>query len=110
MASPRADVEKVRSCLRRLLRVQLTDGRVVEGTLDCYDNLGNMILSNTIDVSNKSKSQRAHRIGLVLVPGHAQVTVYGLRDDDHRSAAVLAERVSLLSVHPEDTDSSQSIL
>jgi len=104
----RTDVEKVRGFLHRVLRVQLSDGRLVEGTLECYDNLGNMILSNTTDVSNKSKSRRTHRLGLVLVPGHVQVSVKGLRS--HEPNGSVWEQMRLMEVSDKKNVPPPSIL
>lgn len=67
------DVHKrvVISCLQSVLRVTLSDNREVEGTLECFDNNGNMILSDATDISRKDVRPfgRTFRMGMVLVPG-----------------------------------------
>lgn len=78
------NVEFVRMCLHRKLRVRLTDGRIVEGTLDCYDNSGNMILACTTDVTSKLAPsrgrQQTYRMGTVMVPGHSVFKVLLYRE------------------------------
>lgn len=85
--------EAVRGVLGRHTRVLLTDGRVVEGTLDCMDNSGNLVLSDAADVSDSSR--RAHRLGLVMVPGGVQIRVWVSRADVGRLASAVAEGVVL---------------
>lgn len=86
----RPAVEAVRAYLHKRLRVELSDGRTVEGMLDCYDDSGNMILACTTDVSSKvskstSRGRQVYRMGTVLVPGHVQVSVKVLRPPASRS-------------------------
>eukprot|EP00177_Eucheuma_denticulatum_P000916 GFKZ01001659.1.p2 GENE.GFKZ01001659.1~~GFKZ01001659.1.p2 ORF type:complete len:139 (-),score=16.00 GFKZ01001659.1:1404-1820(-) len=88
------NVSFIRSCLHRQLRVSLSDGRIVEGTLECFDDSGNMILSCTTDVSAKvhrfrgSVDQRTYRMGTVLVPGHHQVSILLRRDQDYGASRI----------------------
>ena len=70
-----SDIERVRQCLLRSVRVELGDGRIVQGTLECLDKLGNMILSDATDVSRSRSTRRTSRLGLVMAPGHAKVSV-----------------------------------
>lgn len=84
----------VRRCLQKRLRVELSDGRVVEGILQCYDDSGNMILSHTIDVSsrvNHLPGRQSYRMGTVLVPGKHQVNVKLYKGD--RGAEEVAARL-----------------
>lgn len=59
----------VAQCLDTLLRVTLEDGRLIQGTLDCYDYLGNMILSGASDITHRPTRSTPIRMGTVLVPG-----------------------------------------
>lgn len=60
----------VHAALDRPVRVTLADGRIVQGTLDCFDNSGNMILSVASDVTLRHARGKPIRLGTVLVPGH----------------------------------------
>lgn len=70
---PTADSAKdiVRLSLNRPIRVHLTDGRIVQGILTCFDHLGNMILSATVDCTLRPSRPKPIRLGTVLVPGRA---------------------------------------
>lgn len=76
--------------------MSLSDGRVVEGTLECFDDSGNMILSCTTDVSAKVKRRRGvfehqtYRMGTVLVPGNHQVSILLRRSRDFDTAPLAA--------------------
>lgn len=79
--------------------MELSDGRTVEGMLDCYDDSGNMILACTTDVSSKvskstTRGRQIYRMGTVLVPGHVQVSVKVMRPPASTSAT--DERTPLL--------------
>lgn len=69
----------VQSCLDRPLRVTLTDGRVVQGTLDCFDNSGNMILSAAADITSREARSKPIRLGTVLVPGNGSCQILASR-------------------------------
>jgi len=45
------------------LRVEITDGRIIEGQLKVVDNAMNMILSDSITVTD------SQMIGTVMIPG-----------------------------------------
>lgn len=80
--SKRPNVDAVRAYLHHKLRVYLSDGRIVEGTLECFDDSGNMILFCTTEVShkvNRIHARQTYRMGTVLVPGHVQLRVEALR-------------------------------
>jgi len=47
----------------KIVRVKITDGRVIEGQLKCIDNDLNMILLDSFTVSDNQP------VGTVLVPG-----------------------------------------
>lgn len=84
MEGPRPAVEAVRALLDKRLRVELSDGRTVEGRLECYDDSGNMILVSTTDVTAKValssvRDGETHFMGTVLVPGHAPVSIKKIR-------------------------------
>lgn len=77
----RPSVEAVRTHLHRKLRVHLSDGRIVEGSLECYDDSGNMILTCATEIShkiNRIHTCQTYRMGTVLVPGHVQLRVEAL--------------------------------
>lgn len=50
------------------LRITLSDKRVVEGTLECYDGEMNLILTDC-------DQEGANRLGTVMVPGKHVVKV-----------------------------------
>lgn len=81
----------IRTCLHRLLRVTLADGRIVEGTLECYDNLANMVLSNATDISSKGTRPfgRTIRLGMVLIPGAEAKKVLAWRQKYADTGAVV---------------------
>lgn len=67
----------VKSCLKQMVRVTLTDGRIIDGVLDCYDDHGNLVLSDATDVTRKGagRKSRTVRLGMVLVPGNGTARV-----------------------------------
>lgn len=73
--SARDAVEQVRGWLNCVLRVTLADERVVEGKLECFDSLGNMILANAVQIPVPNSGRKPTRLGLVLAPGDAVVSV-----------------------------------
>lgn len=92
----RAGRLKLESWLNEIMRIRMTDGRVVVGTFVCTDKDKNVILGNAVeyinvDQSNESKSllpctpfssqpyeaNRAPRtLGLAMVPGNHIVSVH----------------------------------
>lgn len=72
-------VASVRALLHRVLRVTLSDGRVVQGRLECFDNLGNFILAHAIQVPREAGVAPV-TLGLVLAPGKHVVAV-AVRED-----------------------------
>lgn len=80
--TPRPNMDAVRAHLHQKLRVHLSDGRIVEGALECFDDSGNMILYGATEVSqkvNRIHARQTYRMGTVLVPGHVQLRVEALR-------------------------------
>lgn len=77
----------VKSCMSRLLRVCMVDGRIIEGRLDCYDKQGNMILINALDVTreNDKPHGRVFRLGTVMVPAGATTRVLLRKQDDRKT-------------------------
>ncbi len=72
----RTDVEKVRAWLDEVILVKLKDGRCVEGHLECFDKLGNVILGDAIEVRDINGNERRRcGLGLVLAPGNAVVSI-----------------------------------
>lgn len=68
--------ETVESCLQQVVRVTLTDGRTIQGVLQCYDNEGNLIVTDAVETWRRvARRRRAIRLGTVLVPGGATVRV-----------------------------------
>ena len=63
-------IQVVRECMSRTLQISLLDGRVVEGVLECFDSLGNILLRNATDVSS-----RCFRLGTVLVPAKVRTQI-----------------------------------
>jgi len=66
-------VEQVRSLLDKRVRVKLKDGRLIEGLLECYDKLGNMILGDSREV--RLSDNTACPLGLVLAPHHMVISI-----------------------------------
>lgn len=65
-AQPSRDaVEQVRAWLDKRVRIELTDGRVIEGALECFDKLGNMILGEAYELR---ETGNRFPLGLVLAP------------------------------------------
>lgn len=100
----------IRSCLDKTLRVTLTDGRTIEGTLDCFDNSGNMILSTASDITPQPNSARAPRfatrLGIVLVPGHASRNILVARPSAALDSSLADSASNVLNF----TESSSSAL
>lgn len=69
LSDNRPNVKIARSWLQKRMRVELTDGRLVEGILECFDDSGNLILANAIDVKARYLMDR------VIIPGKVQVKV-----------------------------------
>lgn len=105
------NVKAVRRLLHQMLRVELTDGRVMEGSLDCYDDSGNMILACTTDVTSKLDPSRArqktYRMGTVLIPGHAQVNIKVFRRQPPVSGDI---REALSNFRNLKTESNEDIV
>jgi small nuclear ribonucleoprotein (snRNP)-like protein len=53
--------------LNKRLRVTVTDGRVLTGQFYCFDNLRNIMLSETKEAANSTDTSSRH-LGLVLIP------------------------------------------
>ncbi|CAN0084486.1 unnamed protein product, partial [Phaeothamnion confervicola] len=59
----------------RTLRATIADGRVVVGTLECVDALGNLVMGDALETTPKDPSSsgvgvaRQRQMGLVMVPG-----------------------------------------
>lgn len=83
----RVQVAAVRQLLQRQVRVELSDGRVVAGIVECVDALKNLVLRDAVDVAG------THQLGLVLVPGGAHTRV---RVRKERGAEVDAVDVTLM--------------
>ena len=66
-----------RRLLDELLRVELSDGRVIEGGLACYDKFCNLVLreSSIVDPSKDDDASTSlfggdrKRLGSVMIPG-----------------------------------------
>jgi len=58
---------KLRAWMRSHIRVTLTDGRTLVGTLVCTDREGNIILSACIE--HNDGEEEARLLGLTMVPG-----------------------------------------
>ena len=76
-------MERVSSLLGREVRVLLSDGRVVEGELECLDKTVNLVLRNTREfhearggVLSESLGDSCKGIGTVMVPGPHVVSVF----------------------------------
>lgn len=69
----RPNVEKVRSWLDSRIRVRLNDNRFVEGHLECYDKLGNIILGDAHEIRPDNSR---FPLGLVLAPEHAVTKIF----------------------------------
>ncbi len=54
------------SLLHRRARIELTDGRIFEGSLNCFDSHGNIILIDAIQIKSDDKFVR---IGQILAGG-----------------------------------------
>ncbi|XP_033209684.1 N-alpha-acetyltransferase 38-A, NatC auxiliary subunit [Belonocnema kinseyi] len=68
--------EKLRGWLNRLLRIKMTDGRVLTGAFLCTDRDGNVILGSCTEyLSEEHKMTEARTLGLVMVPGRHIVTI-----------------------------------
>lgn len=112
MQNPRPEVEAVRALLDKRLRVELSDGRTVEGKLECYDDSGNMILASTADITAKvsrstARDRHVHFMGTVLVPGHASVSIKKFRpfpslqkEEEQKSLLHMNELKSELEAEP----------
>lgn len=94
----------VQSCLDRPLRVTLTDGRVVQGTLDCFDNSGNMILSAASDITSQKANKKPIRLGTVLVPGHVSRQILATRPKQSVEDELVQATATGLSVDGTTSD------
>lgn len=75
-AETREQVSRVRGWLDDVVQVELTDGRVVEGHLECFDKPGNIILGDAYEVRGKNGKERARfALGLVLAPASAVIAI-----------------------------------
>lgn len=81
--------QKVRAGLDRPVRVILMDERVVQGTLMCYDHLGNMILTRTVDLTERVSSRKPVLLGTVLVPLRATRRIFLARHLTHPQTLTL---------------------
>lgn len=93
-SAPPADlrdaVERVKALLDKVMQVELSDGRLVEGHLECFDKLGNMILGDAYEVRDKNGSSRSRfALGLVLAPSSAiaAIRVRSLDTTTHGASA-----------------------
>lgn len=58
--------------LGSVLRVKLTDGRHIYGTLQCYDHRLDIILADAIEQQSTGENRS---VGHIVIPGHFIVTV-----------------------------------
>ena len=91
-ASGSEAIEEVRELLDRLLRVTLSDNRVLVGRFSCFDKQRNVLLSDTWEqrfaegetVPSPPRAPDFERnIGLVLAPSLHIVSVYAMEEDEH---------------------------
>mgnify|MGYP003706539831 CR=1 FL=1 len=67
--------EELAAYLQKTVRVQVSDGRVIEGALQCVDKDMNLVLSQSIeyhglsDVSSPQATDTIRSLGAVMVPG-----------------------------------------
>ena len=76
-------MERVSSLLGREVRVLLSDGRMVEGELECLDKAMNLVLRNSKEFHNARESVQSESvgdaykgIGTVMVPGPHVVSLF----------------------------------
>ncbi|XP_063976198.1 N-alpha-acetyltransferase 38, NatC auxiliary subunit [Diachasmimorpha longicaudata] len=66
---------KLRSWLNRLLRIKMTDGRVLTGAFLCTDRDANVILGSCEEFLSEDHTE-ARALGLVMVPGRHIVSIH----------------------------------
>ena len=69
---------KLRSWLGQILRIEITDRRVIVGGFACTDRDGNIILENSWEYAQASdydEKQEPRMLGLALVPGKHIISV-----------------------------------
>lgn len=76
----RESVASVRALLHRRIRITLQDGRLVEGVLECFDAIGNLVLRDSVDITNIGGKSSRHPRGLVLVPGDSYTFVHAEKE------------------------------
>ena len=67
--------QKLRGWLNRLLRIKMTDGRVVTGAFLCTDRDGNVILGSCSEYLSDEHTE-ARALGLVMIPGRHTVSIH----------------------------------
>ena len=58
--------EKVQGFLGKQMRVTIADGRVFDGRFHCFDNMSNIILTDTFQIID---TDNIRRLGQVLITG-----------------------------------------
>jgi small nuclear ribonucleoprotein (snRNP)-like protein len=61
--------------LNKRLRVKVSDGRILTGQFYCFDNLRNIMLSETKEAANDTDTSSRH-LGLVLIPWKCVVSCH----------------------------------
>ncbi|CAB3387427.1 Hypothetical predicted protein [Cloeon dipterum] len=69
---------KLRSWLNRMLKIEMTDGRILVGSFLCTDRDANVILGNCCEYlggDEQTAQEDSRMLGLVMVPGRHIVSV-----------------------------------
>ena len=85
-------LDEVKSLLGKNVRVYISDGRLIEGNLECLDRDLNFIVGNAFEYHGTTTDQSAaadiigegitsRRIGMVMVPGSHVIRVLCMHSD-----------------------------
>mmetsp|Transcript_18624 Transcript_18624/g.56228 ORF Transcript_18624/g.56228 Transcript_18624/m.56228 type:complete len:170 (-) Transcript_18624:883-1392(-) len=79
--------------LGQRFRVEVVDGRVLEGDFSCLDTMGNLILSHACQTADSSGASCQQQMGLVLLPSEQRLScsVFVPPGNEQRMQALVRE-------------------
>jgi small nuclear ribonucleoprotein (snRNP)-like protein len=77
--------ELLKTLLNKVLTIQLTDGRTLQGLFVCVDRDANIIIGSAAEYSNPELLGEPRILGLAMVPGRHVVSIHVRKEVFDRS-------------------------
>jgi len=69
------DIAFIKSLINKMLKIKISDGRVLVGSLLCTDKGENLIIGSAAEYWGDQNTGDARMLGLVMIPGKHIVSV-----------------------------------